>query len=155
MEAMPDTVDMVSLPTCPTAMLPPATTSLIPLVLVTLPRGRPRLMPTMAPTATEDSVLTATEVMVPDTVLFLPLAPLLLLELTLPLPPLPPLPSVATAPPPPLEPTSPTATLPPATTGPTLLELSTLPRGLLIPSTATAMATMVTNYHICSGLTRL
>merc|ERR1712105_18647 len=59
-------------------------------------------------------------------------------ELTLPLPPLPPLPSVATAPPPPLEPTSPTATLPPATTGPTLLELSTLPRGLLIPSTATA-----------------
>merc|ERR1719432_619893 len=59
--------------------------------------------------------------------LFLPLAPLLLLELMLPLPPLPP-----------SEPTSHMAMLPPATTGLTLLELFTLPRGLLILSTATA-----------------
>merc|ERR1712184_120903 len=36
------------------------------------------------------------------------------------------------------EPTSPTATLPPATTGLTLLEPSTLPRGPLILTTATA-----------------
>merc|ERR1712037_538089 len=70
--------------------------------------------------------------------LFLPLAPLLLLELMLPLPPLPPLPSADTAPQPPLEPTSHMAMLPPATTGLTLLELFTLPRGLLILSTATA-----------------
>merc|ERR550534_1344250 len=56
--------------------------------------------------------------------LFLPLAPLLLLELMLP--------------PPPPEPTSHMAMLPPATTGLTLLELFTLPRGLLILSTATA-----------------
>merc|ERR1711997_1086399 len=50
-----------------------------------------------------------------------------------------PLPSAATALPPPSEPTSPTATLPPATTGLTLLEPSTLPRGLLILTMATAM----------------
>merc|ERR1712212_887052 len=50
----------------------------------------------------------------------------------------PPLPSAATAPPPLSEPTSPTATLPPAITGPILLELSTLPRGPLILTTATA-----------------
>merc|ERR1719447_575640 len=120
-------------------------------------------MPTTALMATEDSVLTATEVTVPDTALFLPLAPPLLLE-----------------------PTSPTATLPPATTGPTLLEPSILPRGPLIlttdtatdmpapsplesplslmldsPSratlraTATATMAMVTSHHICSSLTRL
>merc|ERR1712212_1372484 len=112
------------------ATLPPATTSLIPLVLATSLRGRLRLMPTTA--------LTATEVTVPDTALFLPLAPLLLLEPTLPPPPLPPLPSAATAPPPLSEPTSPTAMLPPATTGPILLEPSTLPRGPLILTTATA-----------------
>merc|ERR1719430_406505 len=88
--------------------------------------------------------------------LFLPLAPLLLLELMLPPPPLPPLPSADTAPQPPLEPTSHMAMLPPATTGLTLLELFTLPRGLLILSTATATAmAMVINHHICSGLTRL
>merc|ERR1719495_608141 len=113
--------------------------------------------------------------------LFLPLAPQLLLELMLPLPPLPPLPSADTAPQPPLEPTSHMAILPLATTGLTLLELFTLPRGLLIlstdmdtdadtlaplppefplsltpdsPSRAMLMAT-VTNHHICSGLTRL
>merc|ERR1711981_764269 len=171
--------------TADTVLALPATTLLIPLVLVTSPRGRLRLMPTTALMATEDSVLTATEVTVPDTVLFLPLAPLLLLELTLPLPPLLPLPSAATAPPPPSEPMRPTAMLHPATTGPTLLEPSTLPRGLLIlsmamdtdtpaqsppefplsltpdsPSRATLRATatvmaMVTNHHICSGLTRL
>merc|ERR1712226_1350795 len=80
----------------------------------------------------------AMEVMVPDMALFLPLAHPLLLE---PMPPQPPLrPSLfaATAPPPLLEPTSPTAMLPPATTGLTLLELSTLPRGLLSLSAATA-----------------
>merc|ERR1719309_1194570 len=55
-----------------------------------------------------------------------------------PLPPPPPSPSAATAPPPPSEPTSLTATPPPATTGPTLLEPSTLPRGLLTPTTAMA-----------------
>merc|ERR1712037_369364 len=69
--------------------------------------------------------------------LFLPLAPLLLLELMLPPPPPPPLPSADTAPQPPSEPTSHMAMLPPATTGLTLLELFTLPRGLLILSTAT------------------
>merc|ERR1712083_786182 len=79
----------------------------------------------------EDSVLTATEVMVPDMALFLPLAHPLLLEPMPPQPPLPPSLFAATAPPPLLEPTSPTAMLPPATTGLTLLELSTLPRGLL------------------------
>merc|ERR1719381_17583 len=190
-EATLDTVDTVGRPsllTCPTATLPPATTSLTPLVLATSLRGRLRLMPTTALMATEDSVLTATEVTVPDTALFLPLAPPLLLEPTLPPPPLPPSPSAATAPPPLLELTSPTATLPPATTGPTLLEPSTLPRGPLILTTDTATATdtpapsppesppslmldspsratlratatatmaMVTNHHICSGLTRL
>merc|ERR1719239_2116169 len=46
--------------------------------------------------------------------------------------------TAATAPPPPSEPTSPTATLPLATTGLTLLEPSTLPRGLLILTMATA-----------------
>merc|ERR1712066_227225 len=89
----------------------------------------------------EDSVLTATEVMVPDMALFLPLAHPLLLEPMPPQPPLPPSLFVATAPSPLLEPTSPTAMLPPATTGLTLLELSTLPRGLLSLSTATAMGT--------------
>merc|ERR1712226_289797 len=85
----------MGLPTCPTATLPLATTLLTPLVLATLLRGRLRLMPTMAPTVMEDSVLTATEVMVPDMTLFLPLAHPLLLE---PMPP-----------PPLLEHTSPTA----------------------------------------------
>merc|ERR1712037_1042093 len=170
----------MGLPTCPTATLPLATTLLTPLVLATLLRGRLRLMPTMALTVMEDSVLTATEVMVPDMALFLPLAHPLLLE---PMPP-----------PPLLEPTSPTAMLPPATTGLTLLELSTLPRGLLSLSTATAtdmdmgtedtpalsplesrlslllaspskdmlrdtatatVMVMAANHHICYGLTRL
>merc|ERR1712105_506614 len=71
---------------------------------------------------------------------------------TLPLPPLPPSPSAATAPLPLLVPTSPTGTLPPATTGLTLLELSTLPRGRLrpmlrlrlIPTMAMAMALVAT-----------
>merc|ERR1719432_597158 len=45
-----------------------------------------------------------------------------------------PSPSAATAPPPPLEPTSPMAMLLPATTGLTLLEPSTLPRGRLRPT---------------------
>merc|ERR1711881_609881 len=76
--------------------------------------------------------------MVPDMALFLPLAHPLLLEPMPPQPPLPPSLFAATAPPPLLEPTSPTAMLPPATTGLTLLELSTLPRGLLSLSTATA-----------------
>merc|ERR1719341_1890250 len=160
---MVDTVSRLLLPTSPMATLLPATTLLIPLVLVTSPRGRLRLMPTTALMAMEDSVPTATEVTVPDIALFLPLAPLLLLELM----------------------------LPPPTPGLTLLELFTLPRGLLILSTATAtdmdtdtdtpaplppefplsltpdspsramlrataMAmAMVTNHHICSGLTRL
>merc|ERR1719341_2963357 len=149
---MVDTVSRLLLPTSPMATLLPATTLLIPLVLVTSPRGRLRLMPTTALMAMEDSVPTATEVTVPDMALFLPLAPLLLLELMLPPPPLPPLPSADMAPLPPLEPTSHMAMLPPATTGLTLLELFTLPRGLLILSTAMAM---VTNHHICSGLTRL
>merc|ERR1719431_1150001 len=86
-------------------------------------------MPSTDLTATADSVLMAMEATVLVTELFSPLAPL---------PPLPPLPSVATAPPPPSEPTSLTATPPPATTGPTLLEPSTLPRGLLTPTTAMA-----------------
>merc|ERR1711962_401571 len=60
--------------------------------------------------------------------LFSPLAPLPSLE---PMPPLPP-------PPPSSEPTSLTATPPPATTGPTLLEPSTLPRGPLTLTTAMA-----------------
>merc|ERR1712226_272721 len=131
----------MGLPTCPTATLPLATTLLTPLVLATLLRGRLRLMPTMALTVMEDSVLTATEVMVPDMALFLPLAHPLLLEPMPPQPPLPPSLFAATAPPPLLEPTSPTAMLPPATTGLTLLELSTLPRGLLSLSTATDMGT--------------
>merc|ERR1712226_1671032 len=128
----------MGLPTCPTATLPLATTLLTPLVLATLLRGRLRLMPTMALTVMEDSVLTATEVMVPDMALFLPLAHPLLLEPMPPQPPLPPSLFAATAPPPLLEPTSPTAMLPPATTGLTPLELSTLPRGLLSLSAATA-----------------
>merc|ERR1719295_1494153 len=115
--------------------------SLTPLVLATSLRGRLRLMPTTALMATEDSVLTATEGTVPGTALFLPLAPPLLLEPTLPPPPLLPSPSAATAPPPLLELTSPTATLPLATTGPTLSEPSTLPRGPLILTTDTATAT--------------
>merc|ERR1712212_826497 len=60
----------------------PATTSLTPLELATLPRGRLRLMPTTALTATVDSVLTGTEDTAMATALFLPLAPLLSLEPT-------------------------------------------------------------------------
>merc|ERR1719494_176883 len=119
-------------------MLPPATMLLTPLVLVTSPRGRLRLMPTTDLTATADSVLTAMEATVLVTELFSPLPPLPLLEPMPPLPPPPPSPSAATAPPPPLEPTSLTATPPPATTGPTLLEQSTLPRGPLTLTTAMA-----------------
>merc|ERR1719244_34842 len=70
--------------------------------------------------------------------LFSPLAPLPSLEPMPPLPPPPPSPFVAMAPPAPSEPTSLTATPPPATTGPTLLEPSTLPRGPLTLTTATA-----------------
>merc|ERR1712210_230944 len=73
-------------------------------------------------------------------------------DTTLPLPPLPPSPSAATWALPLLVPTSPTGTLPPATTGLTLLELSTLPRGRLrpmlrlrlIPTMAMAMALVAT-----------
>merc|ERR550534_2853680 len=83
---------------------------LTPLVLVTSPRGRLRLMPTTDLTATADSVLTTMEAMVLVMELFSPLAPLPSLEPTPPLPPPPPSPSVATAPPPPSEPTSPMAT---------------------------------------------
>merc|ERR1712212_374395 len=89
------------------------------LELATSPRGRLRLMPTTALTATVDSVLTGTEDTAMATALFLPLAPPLSLEPTLPPPPLPPLPSAVTAPPPPSEPTSPTATLPPPPSEPT------------------------------------
>merc|ERR1711872_1033925 len=89
-------------------------------------------------TATADSVLTAMEATVLVTELFSPLAPLPSLEPMPPLPLLPPSPSAATAPPPPSEPTSLTATPPLATTGPTLLEPFTLPRGPLTLTTATA-----------------
>merc|ERR1711872_940297 len=83
-------------------------------------------MPTTDLTATVDSLLTAMEATVLATGLFSPVAPL------------PPSPFAATAPPPPSEPTSLTATPPPATTGPTLLEQSTLPRGPLTLTTAMA-----------------
>merc|ERR1719320_1343637 len=125
-EATLDTVSRPSLPTCPMATLPLATMLLTPLVLVTSPRGRLRLMPTTDLTATADSVLTAMEATVLVTELFSPLAPLPSLEPTPPLPPPPPSPFAATAPP------------PPATTGPTLLEQSTLPRGPLTLTTAMA-----------------
>merc|ERR1712107_5963 len=113
-------------------------------VLVTSPRGRLRLMPTTDLTATVDSLLTAMEATVLATGLFSPVAPLPSLEPMLPLPPLPPSPFAATAPPPPSEPTSLTATPPPATTGPTLLEQSTFPRGPL--TLTTAMATDLDGY---------
>merc|ERR1719494_1714908 len=120
------------------ATLPPATTLLTPLVLVTSPRGRLRLMPTTDLTATADSVLTAMEATVLATELFLPLAPLPLLEPMPPLPPLPPSPFVATAPPPPSEPTSLTATPPPEF--PLCLLLASPCRATL-RATATATAT--------------
>merc|ERR1719381_68301 len=102
-EATLDTVDTVGRPsllTCPTATLPPATTSLTPLVLATSLRGRLRLI------LTTD---TATDTDTP-------------------------------APSPPEFPPS--------------LMLDSPSRATL-RATATATMAMVTNHHICSGLTRL
>merc|ERR1712083_1211322 len=124
---------------------------LTPLVLATLLRGRLRLMPTMALTVMEDSVLTATEVMVPDMALFLPLAHPLLLEPMPPQPPLPPSLFAATA----MDMgTEDTPALSPLESRLSLLLASPSKDMLRDTATATVMV-MAANHHICYGLTRL